>query len=408
MAKRGKTKATKPAKTRSKSSVEDSVSEHSVSDSASDDEDVKSIHSDALDEEESPDTRKKRQRVASSAKRAQNSKHEHAARTDSRSKRGVSGKGTPVKKKRKVDEATVDDEHDSDVELKEGQEVVGKVVEAPTTWMGCMCCSHRMFFMTHKDTRQQPEGQISQRMLDFLMHLQDPACNDRVWFKLQEPVYRRCEKEFKNFIEAFTTTLIEVDPQIPPLPPKDVIYRIYRDVRFSNDKTPYKTGFSAGFSRSGRKGIFAFCLIFVDVLPYLRLHEIRMIKPGDESLLAAGAWCPAKNELNMIRNHIKRSSDRLRQIISEPEFGERQNIFGAEDELKTAPKGVDKNHTDIDLLKCRTLVVSRRFTDDQVLMGTFMQELEKVARILRPFVHCLNDMMTVPVDSDASDDDAHE
>ncbi|KAF8444536.1 hypothetical protein L210DRAFT_3610911 [Boletus edulis BED1] len=390
MAKRDTTKATKPAKTRSKSSVEDSVSEDYVSDSASDDEDVKSIHSDALDEEESPDTRKKRQRVASSAKRAQNSKHEHAARTDSRSKRGVSGKGTPVKKKRKVDEATANDEHDSDVELKEGQEVVGKVVEAPTTGWA-------------------PEGQISQRMLDFLMHLQDPACNDR-------PVYRRCEKEFKNFIEAFTTTLIEVDPQIPPLPPKDVIYRIYRDVRFSNDKTPYKTGFSAGFSRSGRKGIFAFCAFLCVVALAVRLT----FKPGDESLLAAGAWCPAKNELNMIRNHIKRSSDRLRQIISEPEFvahfgkphphpkGERQNIFGAEDELKTAPKGVDKNHTDIDLLKCRTLVVSRRFTDDQVLMGTFMQELEKVARILRPFVHCLNDMMTVPVDSDASDDDAHE
>ncbi|KAG6372331.1 hypothetical protein JVT61DRAFT_7771 [Boletus reticuloceps] len=374
MAKRGKTKATRPAKTRSKSSVEDSVSEDYVSDSASDDEDVKSIHSDALDEEESPDTRKKRRRVASSAKRAQNSKHEHTARTDSRSKRGVSGKGTPVKKKRKVDEATADDEHDSDVELKEGQEVVGKVVEAPTTGWA-------------------PQGQISQRMLDFLMHLQDPACNDRVWVVvaaiatvthcacLPEPVYRRCEKEFKNFIEAFTTMLIEVDPQIPPLPPKDVIYRIYRDIRFSNDKTPYKTGFSAGFSRSGRKGIFAF------------------FKPGDESLLAAGAWCPAKNELNMISTFWQ---------ATPTSKGERQNIFGAEDELKTAPKGVDKNHTDIDLLKCRSLVVLRRFTDDQVLKGTFLQELEEVARILRPFVHCLNDMMTVPVEDDASDDDEHE
>lgn len=53
--------------------------------------------------------------------------------------------------------------------------------------------------------------------------------------------------------------LVEVDPHIPHLPSKDVIHRIYRDVRFSNDKTPYKTGFSASFSRSGRKGIFAHC-----------------------------------------------------------------------------------------------------------------------------------------------------
>jgi len=200
--------------------------------------------------------------------------------------------------------------------------------------------------------------------------------------------------------------LTEVDPQIPPLPPKDLVHRIYRDIRFSNDKTPYKSEFTAGFSRSGRKGIFAFY--------YIR------IKPGDESMLAAGAWCPGKNELNMIRNHIKRSSDRLRQVISEPEFvahfgeprphpkGNRQNIFGREDELKTAPKGVDKNHRDIDLLKCRSFAVSQSFSDDQVLSGTFIQELGNVARILRPFVHCLNDMMTVPVESDSSDDDAPE
>ena len=92
-----------------------------------------------------------------------------------------------------------------------------------------------------------------------------------------EPVYRVAEKEWKDFVEAFTDAIIEVDPEVPPLPPKDVIHRIYRDVRsswyfilspvalnalqirFSNDKTPYKQGFSASFSRSGRKGTFAGC-----------------------------------------------------------------------------------------------------------------------------------------------------
>jgi uncharacterized protein (DUF2461 family) len=89
-------------------------------------------------------------------------------------------------------------------------------------------------------------------------------------------VFRLAETEFKSFIEKLTDLFTEVDPQIPPLPPKDLIYRIYRDVRptllqrcsrlldtaqvrFSNDKTPYKTNFSASFSRSGRKGIFAGC-----------------------------------------------------------------------------------------------------------------------------------------------------
>ena len=93
---------------------------------------------------------------------------------------------------------------------------------------------------------------------------------------LLEPVFRLAEAEFKSFVENLTDLFTEVDPQIPPLPPKDLIYRIYRDVRpkllqgrahcfdaaqvrFSNDKTPYKTNFSATFSRSGRKGIFAGC-----------------------------------------------------------------------------------------------------------------------------------------------------
>jgi uncharacterized protein (DUF2461 family) len=90
-------------------------------------------------------------------------------------------------------------------------------------------------------------------------------------------VFRLAETEFKLFIEKLTDLFTTVDPQIPALPPKDVIYRIYRDVclpslleahltveivqvRFSNDKTPYKKSFSATFSRSGRKGIFAGCM----------------------------------------------------------------------------------------------------------------------------------------------------
>jgi uncharacterized protein (DUF2461 family) len=80
------------------------------------------------------------------------------------------------------------------------------------------------------------------------------------------------------------------------------------------------------------------------------------VKPGGESLLAAGSWCPGKDELATIRSHILRNPSRLRRIISAPHFVEnfgpakplaekgRQNIFGRDDELKTAPKGVDKDH----------------------------------------------------------------
>ncbi|QRW13360.1 hypothetical protein RhiLY_12359 [Ceratobasidium sp. AG-Ba] len=291
--------------------------------------------------------------------------------------RKSTGRGTAKKK-----DVSSEDEYASDDD--DGPVVVGKIVKAP-------------------ETGRVPPGQISQNTFNFLMDLQDPAKNDREWFKLHEPVFRLAEKEWIAFVDAWISVLVEVDDEIPPLPPKDVIHRIYRDMRFSNDKTPYKRNFSASTSRSGRKGIFA-------------AYHIS-IKPGNESLIAAGVWCPAKNELQSIRNVILRNhARRLRQIIAKPSFvklfgppkplatkkgqeSKRQSIFGAEDELKVAPAGVDKNHRDIDLLKCRSFAVVHRFTDAQVLRKDFLEKtLRPVLEELQPFIHCLNDYMTIPAD----------
>ncbi|KAH9171788.1 hypothetical protein EDB89DRAFT_1851971 [Lactarius sanguifluus] len=316
-----------------------------------DDFDEKSLHSDALDDDSDPE-------LKPSGKRK---------RPTPVKPRGVKGH-TPKRRKRAHSD---DDEEEGDHDLKEGQELVGKVVRAPKTG-------------------KVPPGQISQNSFDFLSQLKKPECNDREWFRLHEPVFRLAETEFKLFIEKLTDLFITVDPQIPPLPPKDVIYRIYRDVRFSNDKTPYKTNFSATFSRSGRKGIFA------------------GFKPGGESLLAAGTWCPGKNELATIRSHIQHNSSRLRQIINAPLFvknfglakpskgkGGRQNIFGRDDELKTAPKGIAKDHKEIDLLKCRSFVVVHQFTDEEVLSPNFGQTVIEVVKAAKPLVYCMNDYMSV-------------
>ncbi|TFY64800.1 hypothetical protein EVJ58_g2369 [Rhodofomes roseus] len=327
-----------------------------------------SLDSDALDDDE--DVGVKRKKRASVAK---------AAPKKSSPEKKASPKKASPRKKRNQEES---EDEDDGLDLKDGQEVVGVVVQAPKKG-------------------RVPPGQISKNTLNFLSELKKPECNDREWFKLHEPVYRLAEKEWKDFVDAFTPLLVEVDTQIPHLPPKDVIHRIYRDVRFSNDKTPYKTGLSASFSRSGRKGIFA--------------HYHIAIIPGGESLIAAGAWQPGKNELATIRNNILRSPRRLRNIISEPEFvryfgearpdakGGRSNIFGREDELKNAPKGVAKDHPDIDLLKCRSFAVVHHFLDSEVVAPDFKEALCKVVKIVKPFVHCLNDMMSIQ-DGDSSDD----
>ncbi|CCL99372.1 uncharacterized protein FIBRA_01390 [Fibroporia radiculosa] len=343
------------------SSAED---EHAYQDDGvqeDDEDDELSLHSDALDEDSDDQ-----------AKRRPNKRKRSA-----QSRSPVKFKQTVNKKRKNKAESEEDDDNDA-LNLKEGQEVVGTVVQAPKTG-------------------RVPAGQISRNTFDFLTQLKNPECNDREWFKLHEPVYRLAEKEWKDFVDEFTNVLVEIDSQIPHLPPKDVIHRIYRDCIVS---------FKSEWSSDGDTwGLVS--------LPY------SAIKPGGQSLIAAGSWCPGKNELATIRNNLLRSSTRFRRLISAPEFvryfgepkprpdGDRQNIFGGEDELKVAPKGVEKTHKDIDILKCRSFAVLHRFMDSEVLAPDFKETLGKVVRVVRPFVHCLNDLMTLQDAGNSDSDDEH-
>jgi len=94
-----------------------------------------------------------------------------------------------------------------------------------------------------------------------------------------------------------------------------------------------------------------------------------------------------------------------KQSKSDINIPRRSSIFGRDDELKVAPKGIDKSHPDIDLLKCRSFAVVYRFMDVQVLAPDFKEELAKVAKVAQPFNRCLNDMITLPVADDDSNDD---
>ncbi|KAG0701124.1 hypothetical protein DFH29DRAFT_806714, partial [Suillus ampliporus] len=259
-----------------------------------------------------------------------------------------------------------------------GQQVVGRVVQALKSSWGML---------------------ISQNTLDFLVQLKDPACNDRKWFVLlsgpsfniyhwlkiiahfaTEPVYCRTEKEFT---EEFTNMLTEVDSQIHPLPSKDVIHRIYRDIRFSNDKTLYKRRLSASFSRSRRNGIFAFCehrTIYIFRSRCLTSRRPRTL----HTTLSSKAFT---THFGAPRPHLR---------------GERQSVFRREDELKVAPKGVHQNHKDITLLKYRSLAVSCQFTPAQVVApgSEFIDALHGVVDVMTPFVHCLDDLVTLPVEDE--------
>ncbi|PWZ01136.1 hypothetical protein BCV70DRAFT_199504 [Testicularia cyperi] len=243
-------------------------------------------------------------------------------------------------------------------------------------------------------TGHVPRGQISPNVLDFFTKLQQN--NDREWFAKHDAVYRYVWKNFCDFVDVLMNDIMEqVDATVPWLPVKDVVYRIYRDVRFSNDKTPYKSNLMVSFSRGGRKG------------PFAGYHV--MVKPGGKSFFGAGRWQPEKDDLAVIRNHIIQDTPEakaLKAVVKSPTFvkwfgqpkrksnGQRSSLWGCDDELKIAPKipGVDKSHKDIEWLRLRSFVVIHNFTDKQVLSSGFRDLIVEAGKITEPLVRVLNAM----------------
>ncbi|TYJ52282.1 hypothetical protein B9479_007125 [Cryptococcus floricola] len=334
------------------------------------------MDSDHIDDEK-PKSKSKKKRKASSPKASSAKK----AKTQGHTSKKTSNAGVKKAEEqgREYIEGYDDEDEDadfSDSDLEEGQELAGRIYPAPKTG-------------------QVAAGEISKNTLNFLKNLQLPERNDREWFKSHEPAFRQAEKEWTTFVTTMQMKLHEIDDEIPILPPRDIIHRIYRDVRFSSDKTPYKKGFSFTTSRGGRKGS-----------PWAAYHLY--LSPNGKSILAGGLWCPDKDQTAKIRHEFVTNPERFRKVIGEEEFeksfgkatppgkgeDQRRSVYGRDDQLKVAPKGVDKGHKDIDLLKLRTVAVVHYFTDEQVLEPTFQDTVREVARTMVPFIRLLNDYLT--------------
>ena len=163
------------------------------------------------------------------------------------------------------------------------------------------------------------------------------------------------------------------------------MFRIYRDVRFSKDKTPYKPHFAGSFSRLGK---------------HLRGGYYLRIRPG-ESFLAGGFWEPNKEDLFRIRKEIEVDATEFREILEDKNF---QHYFGNTfkgDELKTAPRGFDKEHPDVDLLRKKGFIAVRNFTDEEVLSSNFISEVDKSYKALRPFFNLFSEILTTNLNGES-------
>jgi len=168
---------------------------------------------------------------------------------------------------------------------------------------------------------------IHPHTMEFLKDLKKN--NDRVWFKAHDADYRASWKDFGSFVETLTEKIAEVDETIPELPPKDLVFRIYRDVRFSSDPTPYKPRFSAAWSRTGRKGPYACYYI--------------QVQPGGKCFVGSGLWQPEARPMALLRTDIDQQSARIKSVLTSP--GMRKHIFGgiSKDTKKAIQAFCDQN-----------------------------------------------------------------
>ncbi|KAK1759742.1 hypothetical protein QBC47DRAFT_338113 [Echria macrotheca] len=258
------------------------------------------------------------------------------------------------------------------------------------------------------------DDKLHKNTLAFLKDLK--ANNRRNWLKSHDAEYRRSLKDWESYVTTMTEKIIEVDETIPELPFKDINFRIYRDIRFSNDPTPYKAHYAAAWSRTGRKGPYACYYIHVE--------------PG-ASFLGGGLWHPDGESVQRLRASIDERPARWRRALCDPTF---QRVFlpdvvvpkkkgrqdtnkeyekaclkafcakNAEGALKTRPKGYAAEHRDIELLKLRNYTVSRRLDEDVFLREGGQDELVGMVRALAGFVAHLNRI----VRPDPGDDDDSE
>lgn len=211
---------------------------------------------------------------------------------------------------------------------------------------------------------------IDKSTLDFLKELKKN--NNRDWFNEHKPQFQIEQQKVKDFYNALMERL-KMHDEID----KFKLFRIYRDVRFSKDKTPYKPHFAGSFSRASKK---------------LRGGYYLRIRPG-ESFLAGGFWEPNKDDLLRIRKEFEMDTTEIRDIISNKKF---KNYFGdlQGNSLKTAPRGFDKEHPDMDLIKMKQFIVVREFTDKEVLSANFLDVLDDSYKALRPYFNYMSDVLT--------------
>jgi len=201
--------------------------------------------------------------------------------------------------------------------------------------------------------------------------------NNKPWFDSHRDAYESAKEDFEQFVARLISTHAKKDSSIESLKPKDCMFRINRDIRFSKDKSPYKTNFGASINQGGKKSIFAGYYFHCE--------------PG-ESFVGGGIWMPMAPELKKIRQEIDYSMDEFKKIITTKKFrGVYDELYDGEDAALTkVPQGFDKESPAAEYLKLKSILAMRKMPDIVMLSKDLLKESQAAFEALMPLVHFIN------------------
>ncbi len=203
--------------------------------------------------------------------------------------------------------------------------------------------------------------------------------NNREWFQSHKAQYESTLENIKELSAEVKEKLSKKD-----LIEDAKVFRIYRDVRFSKDKAPYKNNLGVHFTRATKQ---------------LRGGYYLHIQPG-ESFAGGGFWAPSPEDLKRIRDEFAFDTKTIRKITSGKTFVKYFGTLGG-DELKTAPSGYDRNHPGIDLIRKKQFVVMRKFTDKEVADKNFVKEVVATFEAMRPFFDYMSEVLGTDMNGEA-------
>jgi uncharacterized protein (TIGR02453 family) len=209
--------------------------------------------------------------------------------------------------------------------------------------------------------------------LEFLKNLKEN--NTREWFAAHKTEYESAKDNFKSFVNQLLKQLTPLEEQFGLMKAEDTMFRIHRDVRFSKDKVPYKTHWSAYFCRGGKNSELAGYYMHIEA--------------DTNYFVAGGKWMPQGDLLKKIRQEIDYNVDEFLQIIENAEF---KKYFGEleADRLKTVPKGYHKDHPHLSLIQLKSFIASTALSEQEVLSENLDKLVLERFKAMKPLIDFLN------------------